>query len=392
MKILLILLVFISQKSFAVDTGDGSDGTCDITGAATTQITAARKTYQCTTLTLDGNLSVFNGAGAGAGGSALIIKVQNDVILNAGVSLDLSGAPGVDGDNINANKPGGNGGAGGSAGGASSGISVDGTNGAGAGGGIGGKNVNPNPGGSFGGGGGGGAYKTRIALEPQDGDDSNGAVLTTAGVNGTVYGNEASFETSFTGGSGGAAGGAADDTFTPFTGSSGGGGGGAVHIISGGDITIDGTILVNGGNGGGIVTTSNSGGGGGGSGGAIWLQAAGTLTISATGTLSATGGNMGINNFTGFGGDGGLGRIRLDDGDGVITNNGTVTPAAYTATFTPTTATSGTTGVSARQYSSSISCARAELDHPVLPFLLSLLLGLGLSKTLLIFISKKRIA
>lgn len=355
-------LVFPLMVSGA-ETGDGSDGTCDVAGLATTQISAARRTYQCTTLTINGNLNVFNGNGAAAGGAPLVIRVQNNVTMNPGITLDLSGQDGVAGDTVNAVKSGGLGGAGGGAGGASNGTALDGLNGVGDGGGIRGRNVVPVTN-SYGGGGGGGAYRNRAATEPTEGDDGSGGggAPGSNGANGTPYGSEATFETTFTGGSGGGAGGGGTSGGTPYTGSSGGGGGGALRIVSGGDVVIEGTINVNGGNGGGDGLTSVSGGGGAGSGGAIWIQAAGQLTISGTATLTAAGGTMGINDLTGFGGDGGEGRIRLDDGDGVIINLGSVSPAAYSTTFSVTTATTGNTAVTARQYSSSISCARVGLE------------------------------
>jgi hypothetical protein len=135
--------------------------------------------------------------------------------------------------------------------------------------------------------------------------------------------------------------------------------------VAGGNITIDGTITSNGGNGGGAGTETSSGGGGGASGGAIWLQAAGSLAVSGTGIITATGGTFGTNasGFLGFGGGGGDGRIRLDDGNGAITNTGTVTPAPYTTTFTPTSISNGSTSIASRQYSSSVSCARVTLDE-----------------------------
>jgi len=380
-----ILLLFCLQAR-AEDVGDGSDGDCTVTGIGT-QITATRKTYQCTSLTIDADLDVFSGNNAiGSGGSAVVIKVQNNVTVVAGTTIDLSGAAGVDGNSINAIKPGGPSGAGGGAGGNSVGVSMDGTNGSGAGGGIAGKNVTPFPS-AYGGGGGGGSYGTKAALEPTPGDNSVGSVPLSVGANGIIYGNEANFETTFIGGSGGGAGGGGNDSIDPFTGSSGGGGGGALRIIAGGNIVIDGTILANGGDGGGTGATTYAGGGGGGSGGAIWLQAAGHLSISPSGTLSVAGGSFGENDFAGFGGNGGLGRIRLDDGDGIIANSGTVTPVTiYTSVFTPTPPptppptpdpTSGASGV--RQYSSNVSCAKVALDSSSENFVINLILGLGLS-------------
>src|SRR4051812_15256295 len=128
---ILFLLVFLSRNmALAEDVGDGSDGTCDVTGAATTQIAAPQKTYQCTTLTLNGNLNDFKGGQAGADGAPLIIKVQGNVIVTAGVTIDLSGDVGVDGDG--SAHAGGSAGAGGGAGGNSQ-LGLDGLNGNGSG-------------------------------------------------------------------------------------------------------------------------------------------------------------------------------------------------------------------------------------------------------------------
>lgn len=379
MKYVLILFLFsliITDQSYAIDVGNGSDGTCDVSGAATTQITAARKSYQCTTLNIDGNLDVFKGDQAGAGGAILLIKVQGNVTIGAGNTIDLTGNVGANG-NIVAIASGGAAGAGGFSGGSST--ATIGANGNGSGDGTGGAFAAFNGiTDSIGGGGGGGSYKTIGATAPTDGDN-NGTVVD-AGANGIIHGNENNFDNVFVGGSGGAAGGSGrDSTNALWFGSAGGGGGGAIRILSGGNIVVDGSIISNGGAGGGTVAEVSSGGGGGGSGGAIWLQAAGTLTISATGTLTATGGAIGINSsgFLGFGGNGGNGRIRLDDADGAITNLGSVTPAAFSTTFVPTAIPSAGTSELTRQYSSSITCAKVMIDnHSPLNNLLNVFLGM----------------
>ncbi len=386
MSLVIITFAFLAQSVLASDTGDGSDGTCDVTGAATTQITSARKSYQCTTLIINGNLAVFNGAGAGAGGDALVIKVQNDVTIDSGFTLDLRGAPGIAGNTTVGVKLGGLGGAGGSAGGNTPGVGVNGESGGGTGGGLFGDYVEPVPttNSSYGGGGGGGSYKNKAGVEPQDGHDSVNTIVGSSGVNGSVYGSEATFNATFSGGSGGGAGGGGKDG-TAYTGSTGGGGGGALRIISGGNITINGIILLNGGVGGGGELTTNAGGGGGGSGGGLWLQAAGTLTVN--GTLSAVGGARGMTDLggdidkIGAGGNGGQGRIRLDDADGVITNNGTITPAAYSTRFPPT-----------REYSSGIACASISLDdQDNFSFLMNVILGFSLVAGLILIEQKLHI-
>ena len=177
-----------------------------------------------------------------------------------------------------------------------------------------------------------------------------------------------------------------------MNGSSGGGGGGAIHIIAGGNINVNGWIISDGGNGGGLPTTRYAGGGGGGSGGAIWLQAGGDLTISATGKITTLGGLKGDNAFTYYGGDGGDGRIRLDDSDGIITINGspTISPTPYTSTFTAAKVSTGVDAIS-KQYASGVSCASVALDEPSKFYnnLMNLILGLSLITLAQFAISKK---
>jgi hypothetical protein len=234
---------------------------------------------------------------------------------------------------------------------------------------------------SIGAGGRGGSYQTQGATAPTNGDDNGTAIV--AGANGVIFGSEATFDTTFTGGAGGAAGGSGIDTIPNlWFGSSGGGGGGALHIISGGNILVDGTIISKGGDGGGAGAERSSGGGGGASGGAIWLQAAGTLTVSATGVITANGGTFGVNatGFIGSGGDGGTGRIRLDDADGVITNLGSVSPAPFSTSFVPT-AISSSSSMATRAYSSTVACGRVTEDFdksiPINIFIGICIVGLG---------------
>lgn len=384
MKSLFVLFLFsLSPFSSAIDTGNGSDGAC-----TETSFVVGKRLYQCTSLHISGNVSIFKGSG----GSSVLIKVQNDASIGAGVTVDFSANAGTDG-LANSTVSGGAAGAGGSAGGNSQ-LSLAGLSGGGTGAGVGGKYVANLGVRSYGGGGGGGSYKTTSATTASDGDDGGGSgtVPNTLGANGTTYGSEASFETTFDGGSGGGAGGADQDGATNMSGSSGGGGGGALHIVAGGNILVDGTIKANGGNGGGSGVGLLTSAGGAGSGGAIWLQAAGTLTVSVTGVISSQGGTGGSNDsgVSGLGGNGGNGRIRLDDADGIITNNGSVTPAAYSTSFTPTTATSGSGAISSRQYSSSISCARVseEFNHN---HLINLIFGFCLAGAFYLFSSRKKV-
>ena len=114
-----------------------------------------------------------------------------------------------------------------------------------------------------------------------------------------------------------------------------------------------------------------AGGGGGGSGGIIWIQAAGSLTV--TSTLSAVGGAQGTTLVgPGDGGVGGLGGIRLDSGGALDTTLATTNPPHYHTTFSPTSATSPMT---TRQYSSSISCAKVALLDNQKNFALNIVFG-----------------
>lgn len=379
MKLLLAAFLLSTTSAFAIDTGDGSDGAC--TDAT---FLLAKRTYQCTSLTISGAVVLFKGAG----GAQVVIKVQDDINILGTGSIDLSGNNGIAGDASAHN--GGAAGAGGGAGGNSI-VGGNGLNGSGAGTsfGVGGLFV-PDAAGSYGGGGGGGSFRTIAAGLPEDGFDSGG-IVASKGSNGNIFITTGSqFDTSFTGGSGGAAGGGGTDLGASLSGSSGGGGGGALHMAAGGDITIDGDIISNGGNGGGSATQF-SGGGGGGSGGAIWLQAAKDLSVS--GTITAIGGNGGDTDYgtgagTGHGGDGGRGAIRLDDSDGAILNTGTIDAGFYQGTFVPTV---GTSPVSSREYVSSVSCASVALDDHAKPFnnLMNLIVGLGVAALAHFVVSRK---
>jgi hypothetical protein len=138
------------------------------------------------------------------------------------------------------------------------------------------------------------------------------------------------------GGSGGGGGGGEDDSQNSGLsinhgvadgsdegGAGGGGGGGAVQIVSYTALNVAGKISAKGGKGG----DSNDGGagGGGGSGGAIWLQCRGDVSIQLGAVLDVAGGAGGGGNADGttdiaLGGTGSKGRIRIEDGDGVVVN------------------------------------------------------------------------
>jgi len=82
----------------------------------------------------------------------------------------------------------------------------------------------------------------------------------------------------------------------------GGGGGGAIEIGAVQGITIGGSILANGGNGGSIVADSS--GGGGGSGGGIFIHGS---SLNLTGALNTVGGAGDGSGFVGGGTPGGAG-------------------------------------------------------------------------------------
>lgn len=366
----------------AIDVGDGSDGICD-----EVTITATPKNYyQCTSLNINGAITVFKAGQAGAGVGPVVIKVQGDATIGAGGSIDFSGANGAFGNNTV--RPGGAAGAGGGAGGSSQ-IGAAGLSGNGPGAGIFGQYVADDPAGtsSYGGGGGGGSYKTKSATVPNDGFDSNGGGAGSAGTNGPIFvTSESQFDSNFSGGSGGGAGGGGTINGSAVSGSSGGGGAGAIRIISGGNIVVAGQIIFNGGAGGGIGSsggspTQSSGAGGGASGGAVWLQAVGSLKIENTGSISALGGLGGKNDFDLIGGNGGNGGIRLDDADGVIENLGVgnILPSDYYHTTFGSTATS-------RLYTSSVACGRVALEDQK-PFNNLINLILGMMITSLIYLS-----
>ena len=133
--------------------------------------------------------------------------------------------------------------------------------------------------------------------------DLNGHCQT--GVNfiaGDSYGSETLLPLIGGSGGGGASGGLS------FGGSGGGGGGGAILIASSGTVTVSGSIFARGGNSGNTAGAGRGGEGGGGAGGAVRIIA---TTIAGNGTISAAGGVDGTGGQTN-GGDGTVGRIRLE--------------------------------------------------------------------------------
>lgn len=318
--------------SCGVDTGDGSDGACD-----DSTFTADRRTYNCESLTITGDLSSLY---TGVGGEALIIRVRDDVTISGTLAADGTAPENSTGTATGANAvgaSGGLGGAGGSSGGrcnafTSCGDGITDNSGSGTGAGTGGRGADDAT--TFSAAGGGGGSGASFGTAGGNGSVGVGDGGTTPGSGGTApatYGASSTWDISFVGGSGGGAGGFGEISGTPDTpGGAGGGGGGAIRIVAGGSVIISGTIRANGAGGSlGVNTGDNNDGGcgGGGSGGAIWIQTLGELSVS--GTLRATGGPGG--NCTESGGDGGAGgngRIRLDDSNGSITITGSVSPTA----------------------------------------------------------------
>lgn len=171
--------------------------------------------------------------------------------------------------------------------------------------GAGGGGANNSPGGT-GSGGGGGGYAT---------SGSNGA---NPGTGGGTFGNTDLTVAVFGGGGGG---GGSDDA-AGNAGAPGGKGGGIVFVFAK-NLTITGTINVNGTNGGNYVSTYG-GAAGGGAGGSCLIKCS-TATLG-TNRITASGGTKGtiVGGQTGIGGDGGVGRIHIDYF------------SSYTGTTTPT--------------------------------------------------------
>ena len=165
-----------------------------------------------------------------------------------------------------------------------------------------------------------------------------GAGNATAGLQPTRYGSSpgaagvvVDYDEPLSGGSGGG-GGSAVNWFGWYTGGFGGGGGGALQISTPGTLTITGSILGNGANGGwGYASAlANGGAGGGGAGGTIEIYV-GELVLAADGLIQVRGGYGGglstqpySNDPAAYssGGDGGLGYVAL--GVGTLNLTGTI--------------------------------------------------------------------
>ncbi|ATH08917.1 hypothetical protein BIY24_13460 [Halobacteriovorax marinus] len=349
----LLFLIILTPRAMGAEFGDGSDGACNFTVALDTDV---KNTYNCTSVSIS-SISV-------TGSKALIIKSTSSVTVTG--NLSLVGGDGGNGSAVTGSSA-GSAGAGGFAGGSCPTISSSGNDGQSGG------NDGEGKGGDVtthlgisdagGGGGGGGRYGTQVLPDDGEaGENDLGGAIAAGAAGSSSYGPESNFENIFLGGSGGGAGGggAATNAGTPHSGGAGGGGGGAIRIIADGDIVVNigASINTNGGNGG-DGSGNVSAGGGGGSGGAVFLQASGDIRIN--GTVSADGGSAGDGTFTSNndGGKGGSGRIRYDDGDGIITGTGSTSPSASINTFVS----SSTSAVSSASYDSSISCGRIDLDE-----------------------------
>lgn len=312
------------------DCGTGADGPYAPT--ANTTLAGGAQNYSAFTVPSGVRVTV-------TGATPLTLLVNGPVVIDG--ILDLSGGNGTDSGCVAAwfqcpapNNYGVGGAGGGGGGGAGGSSAMDyclsscnttappgtactcGSNGGGLGGGKRGEYC------STGGGGGGGGHAT------SGGPGSvNSAGTAPGGAGGAAY-DSLNVDTlaSGSGGGSGSSGGGAN-----AAGGGAGGGGGAVKIVAS-SITVAGSILAIGGNGGSQIVgpcgvEGDGGGGGGGAGGAIWLRA---RTVSASGTVSARGGSGGSGGVSaptgGVGGAGALGRIRIDS----PSVTGTTNPVYFT--------------------------------------------------------------
>ncbi|EPZ49802.1 hypothetical protein M902_0557 [Bacteriovorax sp. BAL6_X] len=325
-RLILPIFLLISSTTFgAVDTGDGSDLSCNWVGAIPSG------TYNCTDLTTTGAITI-------TGGNPLIIKVQGDVTIDHTISV-AEGIAGGYGPGLGpATLPG-------SEGSSATNASCGGSSFAdiGGSGGAGGSHT------TLGSNGGSG-----VSSGPVDGSDT----LSAPGSTSVTYDSALSLESQMLGGAGGGNGGGGCEQGggTEPGGTPGGSGGGIIHIAAGGDMYINASILANGGAGqpGTTSASGDSGGSGGGAGGIIFLQANGNIELNSA--LDASGGNGGAAGgvLGRAGGDGGDGIIRLDELDGVITGVG----GSYSPS--PTIVTLGASGFETLQSGIEPGCAVRE--------------------------------
>jgi hypothetical protein len=312
-----------------LDMGDGSLGAFSIStfslfgtvvGSTVTINTDAAGFYplQVTSFDLPAGYTL-----RGVGSNPLDIRSQTDIVVSG--TIDCSGeSGGAIGSNNLVTSLGGTGHCGGGAGGNGGTITVEPTDGIAGGasvtGGLGASAVNVAPAATpigATGGGGGGAYR-QLGTPPENGYDS--AAVPWAGSGGINFRDDQFSEIG--GGSGGGGGSAYDGIIVADRSSGGGGGagGGVVLLRAARDITVSGSVLARGGDGGGTIGTLRAGGGGGGGGGSIGVWAG--RNLSFTGVISATNGSGGISGIDpthvldqGGGGNGSEGRTWITDKD-----------------------------------------------------------------------------
>lgn len=295
------------KVSAHIDIGNGLEGDCVFNSSE-----IEPRTYNCASLSISGvNRIVSKASGSGP----LIIKVLGNAHINGTVLL--SGMNGENGTSDSKGAKGGIGVVGGSNGGSCLNLACEaeaGKESANGGGGVGGATHV----GSYqdvGGGGGGGAVYHNGSNASVGLDGVNPDQLAKYGKGGKTKAlkKAQNFDVSFNGGSGGGAGGAGEEHQLEggidkrYAGGGGGAGGGAIQISAGGLISMTGSLISRGGNGGNGEVLS--GGGGGGSGGAVWLQSMKAIQLS--GNIDVSGGKGGKGGVKG-GGRGGNG------GDGIV--------------------------------------------------------------------------
>lgn len=168
------------------------------------------------------------------------------------------------------------------------------------------------------GGGGGGAYVKTFSggadsADGTQGKDSTGANATAVGTN---YRDDAFIDDLSGAGSGGGGGSAFQSGVDAgnSSGGSGGAGGGNLRIYAVGDVTINGSVLANGGDGGSVANPFKAGAGGGGGGGSILIMTVGDITND--GSVQAIAGSGGTAFSNAAGGNGYWGRTWLVEKDG----------------------------------------------------------------------------
>ena len=271
----LIVLSLLATQAVAFDSGStGADGAFSPT-SNTSIVLPANGIVNFTTMNIPSGVTV--NISSNPANTAAVILVQGDAVIDGSINIS-----GVDGESAGGR----------SAGGFAGGIpqAAKGGNGKGPGGGLGAGNSSS--------GGNGGAYSSQGTV----GTSQSTSTLS------QLYGS-----TSLQPLLGGSGGGSSVLTNT-FPGYKGGGGGGALLLAVSGTLTLNGSILANGGSGApSVLTISSNRGSGGGSGGGVRIIAS---TLTGTGTVNISGGRGGdveVNASNTYdGGNGGNGRARLE--------------------------------------------------------------------------------